>query len=66
MFQRDDSQKKRCFSGRHELKLRAHATEWGSQCRDPGLIMALMGVLQLAFLVRFLSRPALSGVLAIL
>lgn len=26
-----------------------------------GMIMALMGVLQLAFLVRFLSRPALSG-----
>ena len=30
------------------------------------MIMALMGVLQLAFLVRFLSRPALSGVLAII
>mmetsp|Transcript_51823 Transcript_51823/g.116723 ORF Transcript_51823/g.116723 Transcript_51823/m.116723 type:complete len:633 (+) Transcript_51823:90-1988(+) len=30
-------------------------------CVEVGLIMALMGIFQLSFLVRFLSRPALSG-----
>ena len=29
--------------------------------KTPGIIMAIMGLLQLSFLVRFLSRPALSG-----